>query len=265
MIDLTPLDATALANGSVALIGAAVLAAFIIFKAAAGHLARSFVLRRSRSHVPNRRPHAHGFLAGSPEYDGGGVVQARGGTTHSLMSGGRGGGWIRLMPPRDGGALMIGQPQRRDIAGDNELVEDRLFGDLKRCASGRAIAAVFEEPRYRRSFSRCIMDQILTCLMNAHASREDVVRVLMACQLDPYANGRERRVFLYLIPGNEPSETQWRHPAETWIGFQRLGPSLGGLNTMSPDHQYRFLVYFTAADTLAGWETLRIKTKGSSS
>lgn len=245
-------------HGHLAFLGAAVLAAFVVVRFAVRCFIRGVLWRRSgfvQSHA------VHGPLMAGQALAGDEAGRAADGPRPALRRGEslpRGSARLRsngrvsaiAVDTRAGGA---GPGHTEDLA-----VEGRLFGDLAVCGTGRAVAAVFDEPSYQIAFRLPAMERILAVLADRRALASDVCRVMAACRYEPYADGLERRVFVRLISETDGGASRWHHVGEAWIAFRdpprRRGLFDHGRQTVPKMRMRRCLtLYFNAAGEFVGW------------
>lgn len=246
-------------QGHLALIGAAVLAAVVIVRFALAGFVRRVLWRRtgfvqSRAADIQLPADSNPAMAGLVTPTDSAATERRSERHPRRVQGAR--------PARPVSAIVVDtQPGARPRRGEGVSVEGRLFGDLAACASARGVAAVFEEPCYRLAYPIGVMDRILAVLAERHAKISDVARVMDACCYRPYANGRERRVFVRLIPDSEGEDVKWHHTAEAWTAYSDPPPRRGLFERgrRAPKVRMRrcLTLYFNGSGELVGWTAHR--------
>lgn len=168
---------------------------------------------------------------------------------------------IQLRAPRGlrGGALLLddldgmgadtAQPPKPDVV-------ERLLGDLKRCASGRAVAALMEEPRYAQPFPAVVMKAILNRLFELRARSGETLAAVESCHFHAGLPVAVRRRFINLVC--EEDEIAWQHTSQVCVACQPVDLNLR--TDLVPRawrvHRNALFVYFDADDRLVGWQVL---------
>lgn len=143
----------------------------------------------------------------------------------------------------------------RDRDEDGRLL-GRLAGDLKRCATGRAVVALLEEPRYAQPFPAGIIKAILKRLLEVGAGLDETLAALSACHFHPGAPVPVRRRFINLVCAD--SDVSWHHTSETCVPCQLVDSDLIARwvpRSWRGQHSAVF-VYFDAKGRLVGWQVL---------